>query len=145
LNTNKDTSQLLSVGTAPIEQNVRTFTFIKEEGYWYIFLTHYLEQGWNKRDLEITDGAAKLLNIISKGKKKLTLEMCTHPFEGSDYLELMEVCENSKRGGIYLLDMCEGKEVNSFIRIWDMAIFAFGCIPEHIYFKRCHHSTKKGL
>jgi len=115
---------------------VKTYTFIKEEGRWYIHLPKYLEQGWSKQDLEMAEGDHKLLNIISGGRKKLFLRLSKEPFEGADELELMEHCPAPRGGGVYLMESCRGKEISSFIWICDIALLVFGEMPEHIYVER---------
>jgi hypothetical protein len=115
---------------------VETYTFKKEEGRWYIYLPEYLEQGWSKQDLEMVDGAHKLLQTIGYGRNKVMLRLSTERFEGADMLEVIELCEAPKGGAMYLLDTCQGKELNALIWICDIALFVFGDMPEHIYFQR---------
>jgi hypothetical protein len=115
---------------------VKTYSFIKEEGTWYIHLPEYLEQGWSKKDLAMTEGAHKLLNTLAGGRYKVTLRLSREPFEGADVLELMEHCPAPKGGAVYLLESCHGKAISSFIWICDIALFVFGDMPEHIYVQR---------
>ena len=74
-------------------EEVRTYTFIKEDGHWFIHLPEYIEQGWSNSDLEMAEGAHKLLNSIAWGRNKVTISMSTEPFEGADVLELVELSE----------------------------------------------------
>ena len=124
------------------QEQVKTFTFKKEDGSWYIYLPEYLEQGWSKNDLVMEEGAHKLLNTIAGGRSKVTLRLSTEPFEGADLLELMEHCEAPKGGAVYLLETCHGREISSFIWICDIALFVFGDLPEHIYVQRVRKARK---
>jgi hypothetical protein len=128
------------ISKAPVA-SIQTHVFKKEEGRWYIDLPEYLAQGWSKRDLEMVEGADKLLNTIANGGKRVTLRLSTEPFEGADALELMDHCEAPKGGAIYLLDTCHGKEIGAFIWICDIALFVFGDMPEYIYFQRVGKSN----
>jgi hypothetical protein len=115
---------------------VETFTFKKEEGRWFIYLPEYLEQGWSKDDLEMVDGAYRLLQIIAHGHHMITLRLSTEHFEGADVLELVDHCEAPKGGAVYRLDTCRGKKVDASIWICDIALFVFGDMPEYIYYQR---------
>lgn len=114
---------------------VLTHTFKKEDGHWFIYLPDYLEQGFDKSDLEM-EGAYKLLNTIANGRHKVTLQLSTEPFDGADVLELIEHCDAPKGGAIYLLETCQGREINSFIWVCDIALFVFGDMPDRIYVQR---------
>lgn len=120
---------------------VKTYTFIKEDRRWYIDLPEYLEQGWSKADLEMMEGASKLLNTIAQGKNHVSLRMSTQPFKGADVLELMELCEAPRGGGIYLMELCHGRDVSTFIWICDIALFVFGDLPEQIYVQSVPNKT----
>jgi hypothetical protein len=122
---------------------VQTHIFKKEEGIWYIHLPEYLEQGWSKKELEMAEGAEKLLNTIANGRDRVMLRLSDAPFEGADNLELMEICDAPKGGAVYLLDTCHGKEIGSFIWICDIALFVFGDMPENIYFQSVKTQRQK--
>ncbi|HVG15389.1 MAG TPA: DUF6717 family protein, partial [Chitinophagaceae bacterium] len=108
------------------EQTV--YTFIREGGRWYIYLTAYLNQGWGKQDLELVEGAQKVLNTLSNGAKKLRLNLSLEPFEGANVLELVEHCPAPKGGGIYLYNPSAEHNSNLYW-ICDLALFVFGDIP----------------
>ncbi|HWJ27999.1 MAG TPA: DUF6717 family protein [Flavisolibacter sp.] len=114
-------------------EDVMAYSFYKLNGTWYIDLPEYLEQGGFQNDLEMAEGAHTLLNIISAGRKNVTLRMSTQSFTGSDELELIDHCGAPKGGAIYLLKTCNGKPVDNFIWICDIALFVFGDMPDHIY------------
>jgi hypothetical protein len=115
------------------EQTV--YTFLQEGGRWYIYLAAYLNQGWGKQDLELVEGAQKVLNTLSNGAKKLRLNLSLEPFEGANVLELVEHCPAPKGGGIYLYNPSAEHNSNLYW-ICDLALFVFGDIPERIYVNR---------
>lgn len=117
-------------------EKIQLHVFKKEEGIWYIHLPQYIEQGWSKKDLEMAEGADKLLNTIASGRHRVTLLLSTEPFAGADRLELIEHCKAPKGGAIYLLDTCHGKKIGSQIWVCDIALFVFGDMPENIYFQQ---------
>src|SRR5215203_1772031 len=108
-------------GTVQQSEKGIVYTFKREGGQWYIDLVDYLEQGWSKKDLELTEGAHKVLNTLSNGATKLRLRLSLEPFEGANLLELIEHCAAPKGGGIYLFN--PGKEFNSnMFWICDLAL-----------------------
>ncbi|MDB5205257.1 MAG: hypothetical protein JWR72_332 [Flavisolibacter sp.] len=113
---------------------VKIYSFLREDGRWYINLTEFENQGWTKNDLELVDGGHKLLNKIAHGMNKVTLQLSTEPFDGADVLELVDQCEAPKGGGIYLMESCRGEA--SFIWICDIALLVFGDMPDTIYVRR---------
>src|SRR4051812_14537798 len=106
-------------------EGVMTYSFYKHEGVWNIYLPEYLEQGGSKNDLEMPEGSHTLLNIISAGRKNVTLRMSIQPFAGSDELELIDHCDAPKGGAIYQLKTCNGKPVDNLLWICDIALFVF--------------------
>jgi hypothetical protein len=115
---------------------VETYTFVKKEDRWFIHLPKYLEAGWSIQDLEMVEGAHKLLNTVSNGLDRVTLKLSRDEFEGAEVLELMEHCAAPKGGAVYLLETIQRKQTSAFIWICDLALFIFGDLPEHIFFQR---------
>lgn len=81
-----------------------SYTFVKEEGRWYIYLDNYLGQGWSKQNLELMEGAHQVLNLIANGAKRLHLRLSLKPFEGANLLQLIEHCAAPKGDGIYIFN-----------------------------------------
>lgn len=117
---------------------VLEYTFRKEDDHWYIDLPEYLEQGYSKTDLALVEGTHKLLNTIAQGGNEITLQLSTDRFEGSDVLELQEHCEAPRGGAIYLMEGCQGRQMDMLLWICDIALLVFGDMPQQIYFKRIH-------
>ena len=82
---------------------MKTHRFYKDGTSWYIDLPAYLEQGGTKGDLQMVDGADKMLAIVAEGKSDVVLQIATEPFEKADALELIEKCDPSIGGGDYFL------------------------------------------
>jgi hypothetical protein len=112
------------------------YTFIKEEGRWYLDLPDFESRGWTKADLELISGTRRLLNSIASGKKTLTIRMATEPFLGADLLELVELCEAPKGGAIYLMRTCNGQELNVNMWLCDITLLVFGDMPAELYVQR---------
>lgn len=114
----------------------RVYTFIKENGLWYIDLPEYLQQGGSKADLQMVAGADEMLDIMARGKKKVTIELDREPFEGADLLELTELCEAPMGGGYYTMHTYKGRPLNKRMWLCDVTLFVFGDMPQKIFCKK---------
>jgi hypothetical protein len=116
--------------------NHRVYTFLKENGRWYIDLPEYLQQGGHKADLEMVAGADEMLTVMARGKKKVTIEMDREPFEGADLLELAELCDAPMGGGYYIMHTYKGRPLNKRMWLCDVTLFVFGDMPQKIFCKK---------
>ena len=114
----------------------RVYNFYKQHNRWYIDLPEYLEQGGSKNDLEMVAGADEMLDIMARGRKKLSLEMDRELFADADLLQLDELCEAPMGGGYYILHTYGGKEINKRMWLCDVVLFVFGDMPEKIFIKK---------
>ncbi|HVG41094.1 MAG TPA: DUF6717 family protein [Chitinophagaceae bacterium] len=114
---------------------VKIFSFIKEDGSWFIDLPMYLLDGGKKSDLEMLEGAAELLQMMARGKNKVSMIIDNEPFDGADILDLIELCDAPKGGGYYKMHTCRGRKVNKEIWLRDVTLFVFGDMPQKIYVK----------
>ena len=110
--------------------------FYREYNGWYIDLPEYLEQGGSQGDLAMVSGADTMLDIVAGNEGSITMQIDTLPFEGSDELTLMEICDPVMGGGYYLMKEFEGKEVNQQMWLCSVTEFVFGYLPERIYVKK---------
>jgi hypothetical protein len=110
--------------------------FYKEYSTWYIDLPEYLAQGGSQGDLAMVSGADTMLETVSGSAGKVTLQIDTTPFEGSDELMLTELCDPVMGGGWYLVKEFEGKAVNQQMWLCAVTEFVFGYMPERIYVKK---------
>lgn len=124
-----------AVRQSPESEEQGIYTFKREEGMWYIHLPCYLEQGWDKQDLRMAEGAHKFLNVVSNGAKKIRLRISLHPRDGAGKLELVEHCQAPKGGAVYLFTP-PGQSQGALFWICDLALFVFGDLPDWIYVER---------
>lgn len=115
---------------------MNTYRFIKEGANWYIDLPEYIENGGNKGDLQMVEGADTMLDIISAGNDDVSLILDRAPFAGSDELTLIERCDPIVGGGYYNLQIFEGKEFNQKMWLCAVTEYVFGDLPEQIFIKR---------
>jgi hypothetical protein len=112
---------------------MKTYQFIKTENEWYIDLPEYLEQGGTQGDLQMVEGADKMLDIMSSGQETVSLTIAKNPFEGADHLILTEKCDPYLGGGYYLMKQYKGMEINQTMWLCRVTEFVFGDIPPEIY------------
>ncbi len=115
---------------------MQTHTFVKEGSQWFIDLPEYISSGGDKGDLQMVEGADKMLDIIIAGTDRVTLSMDTAPFAGADELTLLELCDPYVGGGYYLLKVFEGKAFHQQMWLCAVTEFVFGGMPEKIFIKR---------
>ncbi len=115
---------------------MQTHTFNKQQSGWYIHLPEFIEQGGNKEDLQMVEGADTMLEIMAKGASSVALLMHTEPFADADLLELIEICDPVVGGGYYLLREWEGEELMCRMWLCRVTEFVFNSLPENIFVKR---------
>src|SRR5687767_8156397 len=115
---------------------MKTYKFNKTGHDWYIDLPEYIEQGGSKSDLQMIDGADKMLDLMAEGKNSVTLKIGREQFEGSDLLTLTEICDPSIGGGNYIMKQYEGREINRTMWLCQVTEFVFGDIPPLIFVKK---------
>jgi hypothetical protein len=115
---------------------MKTYRFIKEGRDWYIDLPEFIENGGSKGDLQMVEGADKMLDVISEGKDEVSLFIDEVSFEGSDELILTERCDPYIGGGYYILKIFEGKEINQNMWLCAVTEYVFGNLPEKIFIKK---------
>lgn len=114
---------------------MNTYRFIKEGRDWYVDLPEYLANGGNKGDLQMVEGADKMLDSISEGKNEVFLAIDSVYFTGADELRLIERCDPFVGGGYYNLQIFEGREVNQTMWLCAVTEFVFGDLPERVFIK----------
>jgi hypothetical protein len=80
---------------------MKTYRFIKTGIEWYIDLPEFIEQGGSKGDLQMVEGADKMLDIMAESERSVILNISKEPFAGADVLELTEKCDAYTGGGYY--------------------------------------------
>lgn len=115
---------------------METHRFYKNGVSWYIDLPAYLEQGGSIGDLQMVDGADKMLDIMAGSNQDVVVQISTEPFERSDVLELTEKCDPFIGGAYYVLKNYEGQAINQRMWLCQVTEFVFGDPPALIYVKR---------
>lgn len=84
----------------------------------------------------MVEGADVMLDVMSGNADKVSLIISRDQFEGSDTLQLTEVCDPVIGGGMYLLPEFEGKNINQQMWLCAVTEFVFGDLPETIFVKK---------
>ena len=115
---------------------MKAYKFIKTGRDWYIDLPEFIEQGGSIGDLQMIDGADKMLDMMAGNENSVTVYVAKEQFEGADILTLTEKCDPYIGGGYYLMKQYEGQEINRTMWLCQVTEFAFGDIPAQIFVKR---------
>ena len=115
---------------------MKTYRFYKIGTEWYIDLPEYIQQGGSIADLQMVDGADKMLDMIAKKEDSVHLAISKESFPGADSLELKEKCDPYIGGGYYIMNKFEGTIINQTMWLCQVTDFVFGDIPQQIFFKR---------
>jgi hypothetical protein len=115
---------------------MKPYKFIKTGQEWYIDLPGFIEQGGSIGDLQMVDGADKMLDMMADNQDSITLYVAKEFFEGADMLTLTEKCDPYIGGGYYSMKHYEGEEINRSMWLCQVTEFVFGDIPSQIFVKR---------
>jgi hypothetical protein len=115
---------------------MKPYKFIKTGQEWYIDLPEFIEQGGSIGDLQMVDGADKLLDMMAENKDSIILYIDKNYFEGADLLTLTEKCDAYIGGGYYNMKKYEGQEINRNMWLCQVTEFVFGDIPLQIFVKK---------
>jgi hypothetical protein len=115
---------------------MKTYKFIRTGREWYIDLPEYVELGGDFGDLQMVDGADRMLDNIAGQADNVSLIISDNKFPGADILILKEKCEPVIGGGYYFLENFEGNKFNQTMWLCQVTEFVFGGIPDQIFIKR---------
>lgn len=115
---------------------MKPYTFIKTGRDWYIDLPEFIEQGGSAGDLQMVDGADKMLDMMAGEEHSVMLYVSRDPFDGADLLSLTEKCDPYMGGAYYFMKTYEGQEVNRTMWLCQVTEFVFGDLPPEIFVKR---------
>ena len=121
---------------------MKIYNFTKSGNDWYIELPEFIEKGGSIGDLQMVDGADKMLDIISENKETVSVFLSEEKFDGADVIYLLEICEPFIGGRNYILKHFEGKEINQKMWLCQVTEFVFGCLPQKVYVKNTNKSRK---
>jgi len=119
-----------------IYQKMKSYKFTKAGNEWYIDLPEFIEQGGSIGDLQMVDGADKMLDMMAANEKTVTLYISKNYFDDADVLSLTEKCDPLIGGGYYIMKIYEGQEINRTMWLCQVTEFVFGDIPSQIFVKR---------
>ena len=115
---------------------MKPYKFIKTGQDWYIDLPEFLEQGGSIGDLQMIDGADKMLDMMAGNENSVIVYVAREQFDGADILTLTEKCDPYVGGGNYMMKYYEGQEINRTMWLCQVTEFVFGDIPQEIFVKR---------
>lgn len=115
---------------------MKAYRFLRTGKDWFIDLPEYLEQGGSIGDLQMVDGADKMLDMMAGDNNAVILKIDKEKFDGADMLVLVEKCDPYIGGGYYMMKHYEGLEINRKMWLCQVTEFVFGDIPQQIFVKR---------
>jgi len=115
---------------------MKAYKFQKTGRDWYIDLPEFIEQGGSIGDLQMVDGADKMLDMMAGNDSSVLLDISKEQFEGADVLVLIEKCDPYIGGGNYLMPQYEGEKIDHKIWLCQVTEFVFGDIPQQIFVRR---------
>ena len=117
---------------------MKSYKFIKTGSDWYIDLPEYIEKGGTIGDLQMVDGADKMLDMMATGADTVLLSVSEKPFEAADELILTERCDPFIGGAYYMMKRYNGEEINRSLWLCQVTAFIFGDLPEKIFVRKEH-------
>ncbi len=127
---------MLKIGFQNPHSTINSYKFNKTGYEWYIDLPEYIEKGGSIGDLQMVEGADKMLDMMAGEEKSVTLLISDNQFDGAELLILIEKCDPYIGGGYYLLKNYDGKEINRKMWLCQVTEFVFGNLPEQIFLKK---------
>ncbi len=115
---------------------MHSYRFYKNDSGWYVDLPQYLQQGGDIDDLQMVEGADRMLDIIAGNAQELELLVTIHHFQQADRLGLIEKCHPLKGGGYYFLQEYCGQPVNITMWLCSVVEFVFGEVPAEIFIRK---------
>jgi hypothetical protein len=115
---------------------MKQYKFVKTGRDWYIDLPEFIEQGGSVGDLQMVDGADKMLDMMAEDENSVTLCISKDWFEGADLLSLTEKCDPYIGGAYYIMKKYEGQDIDRTMWLCQVTEFVFGDLPPQIFVKR---------
>ena len=115
---------------------MKTYKFVKQDNNWYIDLPEYLEQGGSMGDLQMVDGADKMLDLMAGNNNSVNVSISEEPFDDADKVVLIEKCDPYIGGGYYFMKTYEEQAIDRTMWLCQVTEFVFGKLPEQIFVRR---------
>jgi len=110
---------------------IRTFRFYKTAAHkWYLDLPEWEGPA---EELEMVEGADKMLDVVSAEAEECFLEMGNEPFAGADTLRLLADRGKTKGGGDYIMDTFKGEPIQLNMWLCEVTRSVFYGLPQIIY------------
>lgn len=122
---------------------MRTHTFIKTAGQWFINLPAALRE-YNQTDYTYVENSGGLLDEIAAGRTRIAVCWDTEPFRNALILEL-EPSGGSHSEALYRLRKADGVLLRKHLPLLCLGLFLYGELPERIFLrgKTVHKSEKQ--
>jgi hypothetical protein len=115
---------------------MKTYKFLRTGKEWYVDLPEYIEQGGSIGDLQMVEGADKMLDMMAEKEDVVFLSIAKEPFDGADMLALIEKCDPYIGGGYYFMKQYQGQEIDQTMWLCQVTEFALGDIPQQIFVRK---------
>lgn len=115
---------------------MNSYKFYKINQCWYIDLPEFIEQGGSIEDLQMVEGADRLLDIIAAGAAEVMINISAEPIEDAAILQLTERCDPLIGGGYYFIQQYQQQPINLTVWLCNVTTFVFGNLPERIFIKK---------
>ncbi len=123
---------------------IKSYRFLKTGTEWHMDLPEYIERGGAAVDLQMVEGADKMLDMMAGTENTVVLSIAKEPFEGADVLILTAKDDTQKGGGYYIMKQYQGQEINLSMWLCKVTEFVLGEIPPKIFVRREKSSIVEG-
>lgn len=114
---------------------MKTYTFTKRKGRWYLELPLRLKE-FNQTDFTLVEETGGALDEFAHGKSKVDISIDTRPLREASVLELETATAPGDPGGCYRLLDRKGTLLKDHLNLSDLDLLLFGEYPERIYLRR---------
>lgn len=114
---------------------MKTFTFTKRHGHWYIRLPRSLEE-FNQTDFARVENALGALDEVACGKRKVSLRVDTKPIKKAAVLELEMLPQTASLYAYYQMRNNKGVLLRDHLPLSELSLLLFGELAERIYLRR---------
>lgn len=114
---------------------MNAYKFYKNRNDWFIDLPEFIEQGGSIKELQMVEGADRLLDIIAAGAAEVMISISDEPFEDAAILQLKEQCDPAIGGGYYFIRQYQDQVIDLTVWLCNVTTFVFGNLPARIFIK----------
>jgi hypothetical protein len=114
---------------------MKTYTFIKKKGQWFLNLPLNLRE-FNETTYTHVENAGGALDEMASGENQLSLSMDVKPLKSALVLELEGFPTADGVEGFYQLRNNKGLLLKNHLPLSDLSLLLYGELPEHIYLRQ---------